>query len=38
VTRRRYKGSSQVSLNPDIAVEVFVLERGDTAQAPVGLA
>jgi uncharacterized protein YbcI len=29
---------SQVSLNPDISVEVFVLERGDTEQAPEGVA
>jgi uncharacterized protein YbcI len=29
---------STVSLNPDISVEVFVLERGDGAQAPEGLA
>jgi len=28
---------SQVSLNPDIAVEVFVLERADTESAPEGL-
>jgi uncharacterized protein YbcI len=29
---------STVSLNPDISVEVFVLERGDGTQAPEGLA
>lgn len=29
---------SQVSLNPDIAVEVFVLEPGEAAQAPEGIA
>jgi uncharacterized protein YbcI len=29
---------SQVSLNPDISVEVFVLERGDAEQAPEGVA
>ena len=29
---------SQVSLNPDISVEVFVLERGDTEPAPDGVA
>jgi uncharacterized protein YbcI len=29
---------SQVSLNPDISVEVFVLERGDAQQAPEGVA
>jgi uncharacterized protein YbcI len=29
---------SQVSLNPDISVEVFVLERRDTEQAPEGVA
>jgi uncharacterized protein YbcI len=29
---------STVSLNPDISVEVFVLERGDATQAPEGLA
>jgi uncharacterized protein YbcI len=29
---------SQVSLDPDIAVEVFVLERGDAEQAPEGVA
>jgi uncharacterized protein YbcI len=29
---------SQVSVNPDISVEVFVLERGDAKQAPEGLA
>lgn len=29
---------SQVSLEPDIAVEVFVLERGDATQAPEGIA
>ena len=29
---------SQVSLNPDIAVEVFVLERGDAEPAPEGVA
>jgi uncharacterized protein YbcI len=29
---------STVRLNPDISVEVFVLERGDGAQAPEGLA
>ena len=28
---------SQVSLNPDISVEVFVLERSDAAAAPEGL-
>jgi uncharacterized protein YbcI len=28
---------SQVSLNPDLAVEVFVLEPGDTKPAPDGL-
>jgi len=29
---------SQVSLDPDISVEVFVLERGDADQAPEGVA
>jgi uncharacterized protein YbcI len=29
---------SQVSLDPDISVEVFVLERGDAEQAPEGVA
>jgi uncharacterized protein YbcI len=29
---------SQVSLNPDISVEVFVLERSDAEQAPEGVA
>jgi uncharacterized protein YbcI len=29
---------STVSLNPDISVEVFVLERGDGTQAPEGVA
>jgi uncharacterized protein YbcI len=29
---------SQVSLNPDIAVEVFVLERGSAEPAPEGVA
>jgi uncharacterized protein YbcI len=29
---------SQVSLNPDISVEVFVLERGDAETAPEGVA
>jgi len=29
---------SQVSLNPDISVEVFVLEPGDAEQAPEGVA
>jgi len=29
---------SQVSLNPDISVEVFVLERGDAEEAPAGVA
>jgi uncharacterized protein YbcI len=29
---------SQVSLNPDIAVEVFVLEHGDAEPAPEGVA
>jgi uncharacterized protein YbcI len=29
---------SQVSLNPDVSVEIFVLERRDTKQAPEGLA
>jgi uncharacterized protein YbcI len=29
---------SQVSLNPDISVEVFVLERGGDEQAPEGVA
>ena len=29
---------SQVSLDPDISVEVFVLERGETALAPEGVA
>ena len=29
---------SQVSLDPDISVEVFVLERGDAEQAPKGVA
>ena len=29
---------SQVSLNPDISVEVFVLERRSAEQAPEGLA
>ena len=29
---------SQVSLNPAISVEVFVLERGDAEQAPDGVA
>jgi uncharacterized protein YbcI len=28
---------SQVSLNPDISVEVFILERSDAAAAPEGL-
>jgi len=29
---------SQVSLNPDISVEVFVLEHGDAELAPEGVA
>ena len=29
---------SQVSLNPDLSVEVFVLERSDAEQAPEGVA
>jgi len=39
VTGRRVRAFlSQVSLEPDISVEVFVLERGDAEQAPEGVA
>jgi uncharacterized protein YbcI len=39
ITGRRVRAFlSQVSLNPDISVEVFVLEPGDAEAAPDGLA